>query len=178
MPRERLRRDADVKSRYPLYELARRPDRSDRRCPSATAPSIGCVPSVCSPLGLSSALVGSRSEWADQRPIDRRASWQRREALLRKIGTDGPRAPGRMHPAQLDHSCLDDNGRLVGTGLGSRALVGQARHPVLVIAAQPAVHRLTSHPIATGDVAHARPVEDIDHRPIQPGGNGTECFSP
>ena len=105
---------------------------------------------------------------AHQRPVDRRPSRHRIDAIALELPDDPRRPPRRMRPPQPDDPGLRRRAHLMRARHRAAGPVHQPRQAAVIdIPAQPVVHRLPRHPIPARYIGHARAViEDFQHRPV------------
>ena len=136
-----------------------------RRCPSATTPSTGCVPTACNP-SLPPPRFRRDQPVTDQTPIDRRPPRHRIDPLDAEPMTDRLRAPHRMlHPHRHDPR-LGLRRHLMRTR--TRRLRPDPPDPPTLgrVPRQPPMHRLPRHPGTRRDLSHRNAVENLQHRCI------------
>jgi hypothetical protein len=90
---------------------------------------------------------------ADQDAIDPGPRRHPNHALSLEFMVEPQRPPARMLAAQLTHLGLDLDRGLVRTGPGAMGAVLQPSQTLGSIAAQPAMDRLATHPIAVGHLS-------------------------
>ena len=112
-------------------------------------------------LAQSMLALGRDQAMADQHPVNGRAGRQRAHPGLAQLKQQPPRAPPRMRPTPLADQRLNPGVQLPRLIAGPVGMVSQPGQPVAFIAAQPAVHRLTGHPIAAGHLGDRRTGYDL-----------------
>ena len=153
-------------SRSPPSPPPRHPGEPRRRRPSATTPSADPAPTACSRCAADGAWPDRYARYAPTPDTHWNAPAPHHTFARQLIDNPG-RTPARVSIAQHQHPRLQLRRHLMRTPMRTRRPILQIQHrPLTRITAQPRMHRLPRHPIATGNSADHRPIQDLQHRPI------------
>jgi hypothetical protein len=102
-----------------------------------------------------------------QRPVDPRTRRDRFQARPGRLVHEPSWSPIGVAPSRLEHPHLDHRGHLMRAPRRSVGPVGQTREPLILVAAQPPMHRLAGHAEAARHLHDWDPIADHrEHRLI------------
>jgi hypothetical protein len=113
------------------------------------------------PVAAAAAPAGLDQVVADQDAIDPRPRRHRRPPAALELMLEPQRSPARMLAAQLTHLSFDLDRGLMGTGPRAMGAILQPGQSISLIAAQPAMDRLATHPVAVGHLSDRHPAQHL-----------------
>ncbi len=114
-------------------------------------------------LPLASSLLRVHQAVADQQAIDGGAAGKGEDVFLLQVVTQGPGSPAGMRFPEFEDAGLGFGGHLVRAGPRSAGVIGQTANARRGITPQPAMDRLSGHPVSHGHIADRGPGQHFEH---------------